>query len=242
MAGKGREIKKSKRVKVKRMNDILEVVGVDRCSNGFINIKKISKDKYINLVTGEVIMAEISENRGQNVAGLKRTFKAMRELINNNFVGASNELHVILTYAENMTDTERLYDDFRKFWQKFKRRYGNEYDYITVIEPQGRGAWHHHLLIRDNTGKELFIPSPEMEKLWGHGFIKIRSLEKIDNIGAYLTAYLTDVEVTYENVKEVILNKDTKIKEVEIDGKKKSFIKGGRMHFYPSGMNLYRKS
>jgi hypothetical protein len=32
------------------------------------------------------------------------------------------------------------------------------------------------------------------------------------------------------------------IKEVEIDGIKKKFIKGGRLHYYPPGMNIYRKS
>jgi hypothetical protein len=32
------------------------------------------------------------------------------------------------------------------------------------------------------------------------------------------------------------------IKEVEIDGLKKKFIKGGRLHHYPPGMNIYRKS
>ena len=33
-----------------------------------------------------------------------------------------------------------------------------------------------------------------------------------------------------------------KIKEVEIEGSKKKFIKGGRLHLYPTGMRIYRKS
>lgn len=31
-------------------------------------------------------------------------------------------------------------------------------------------------------------------------------------------------------------------KEVEIEGNKKKFIKGGRLHLYPTGMRIYRKS
>jgi hypothetical protein len=32
------------------------------------------------------------------------------------------------------------------------------------------------------------------------------------------------------------------IKQVEVSGKQKTFIKGGRLYLYPPGMNLYRHS
>src|SRR5690625_653782 len=80
-----------------------------------------------------------------------------------------------------------------------------------------------------------------MADLWGHGFVTIKSMKDVDNIGAYFSAYLADLEHTSENIHEA-LSEGLKVVEREIDGQKKKFIKGGRLHLYPAGMKLYRKS
>ena len=238
---KGQYISDYKTVKVKRMNHIIEVMAVDKASNGFNKIEKLSKTHYIVKDTGEVLEYKLSENRAQNESSLRRTFKKIRDLINNNFSGRGNEIHLTLTYKPNMMDSKQLYDDFRIFWQKFKRRYGSDYDYISVVEPQGRGAWHCHVLIRANKLDKLFIPHEELVKIWPHGFLKIKALDGVDNIGAYLSAYLSDVELTKETLPIAVIEQK-EIKEVEVDGQQKRYIKGGRLHLYPPGMNLYRKS
>lgn len=238
---KGESISKNKRVRVKKMNHIVEVVSIERSTNGLNKIQKLSKYEYMNLDSGEVLEYNLSENRGQNIAGLKDTFRKIRDLINNNFTGKGNEIHLTLTYKENMTDTKRLYKDFERFWKRYQYRYGKENDYLVVVEPQGRGAWHCHVLIKQNNVKNLYIPPAEMASLWGQGFIKIRSLDGVDNIGAYLSAYLGDVELNEESIVDAITNK-REIKEVKIDGQTKRFVKGGRLHLYPPGMNLYRHS
>lgn len=230
-------------VKVKRMNNIIEVVHIEKEGIGGLDkIRKLNKNEYVIIDTGEVKEYIKSENRGQNISSLKKTFKKIRDLINNNFVGAANELHVTLTYAENMKDTQKLYKDFDKFMKRFKYRFKYDIDYIAVVEPQGRGAWHIHLLIRFNGLGKVYIPNDEIADVWGHGFTKTKSMENIDNIGAYLSAYLGDVELTEEIEKNMAMNRRIEIKEVEIEGTKKKFIKGGRLHFYPPGMNIYRKS
>lgn len=240
---RGQAIDNNKMVRVKRMNHILEVVSIQSATNGLNKVQKLSKTHYVLKDTGEVLEYKQSENRGQNIAGLKKTFSRIRDLINNNFTGKGNELHVTLTYAENMTDTDKLYDDQRKFMQRLKYKYKNisSIDYLNVIEPQERGAWHSHLLLRFNDLEKIYIPSDELANLWGHGFIKIKSLKGVDNIGAYLTAYLTDVELTNETLPMAVTEKK-EIKFVEVEGKQKRYIKGGRMHLYPPGMNIYRKS
>lgn len=238
---KGQFISDYKTVKVKRMNHIIEVLAVDKASNGFSKIEKLSKTHYIVKDTGEVLEYKLSENRSQNESSLRRTFKKIRDLINNNFTGRGNEIHLTLTYKPNMMDSKQLYDDFRIFWQKFKRRYGLDYDYLSVVEPQGRGAWHCHVLIRANKLAKLFIPHEEIASLWSHGFVKIKALDGVDNIGAYFSAYLTDVELTEETLPIAVLEQK-EIKEVEVAGHTKRYIKGGRLHLYPPGMNLYRKS
>jgi len=230
------------------MNDIVEVMHLRNESlGGLSNIVKLNRNEYMIRDTGEVKEYVKSENRGQNIAGLKKTFKKIRDLINNNFSGAGNELHITLTYAENMQDPKKLYDDFKNFMKRFKYRYKYDIDYISVVEPQGRGAWHFHLLLRFNGLDKIYIHNDEICSLWGHGFTKTKSLEGIDNIGAYLSAYLGDVEMTEETIEDMVINGPARparieVKEVEIEGLKKKFIKGGRLHYYPPGMNIYRKS
>src|SRR5690606_20448669 len=77
--------------------------------------------------------------------------------------------------------------------------------------------------------------------IWGHGWVRIKSLKNVDNIGAYLSAYLTDIELNDSNIIAAAKNK-MEIKTVEVEGVSKKYIKGGRLHLYPPGMNLYRKS
>lgn len=233
------------RVTVTKMNHLVEVQHMEHM-NRTNHIKKLDKETYVNLKTGEIGEFKQGEVRSDSYNSLRQTFKKLRYLINNNYTGAGNELHITLTYKENMRDTKRLYSDFDKFMKRFRYKYGKEHgsiDYMTVVEPQERGAWHHHLLVRfnDKAGSKIFIPNDEVAEIWGHGFTKIHSLSGVDNIGAYLSAYLADVEVTPENIHNAVA-KEKEIKVVQVDGQEKKFIKGGRLHLYPSGMNLYRKS
>ena len=232
-------------VKVTKMNHLVEVQHMEHM-NRQPNIKKLDKERYLILKTGEICEFKQGEVRSDSYNSLLQTFKRLRYLINNNYTGAGNELFITLTYKENMTDTKRLYTDFKKFIKKFRYKYEKEYgsiDYMTVVEPQERGAWHHHLLVRfnDKVGSKIFIPHDEVAEIWGHGFIRIDSLNDCDNIGAYLCAYLADVELTEDNI-GVAFGEKAEVVPKMVDGQEKKFIKGGRLHLYPSGMNLYRKS
>lgn len=234
-------IKPTSVVTLTEMGHISEIQRMER-QNQQQTIRKISKDEYIVLETGEIKEFNHIENRSQSMNSLRQTFKKLRYLINNNFVGAKNELHMTLTYAENMTDTERLYADFKRFMMRLKRKYkGQSIDYLNVIEPQERGAWHCHLLIRFNDVRSIFLENKKIAEMWEQGFVTIRSLAEVDNIGAYLSAYLSDIELTDET--ETLAYTDgTEIVEKTVEGQKKKFIKGGRLHMYPPSMKLYRKS
>lgn len=229
-------------VTVTEMGHIVEVQHM-RKMNRQAHIKKLDKHRYVDLSTGEIKEFKHIENRSQSYNSLRQTFKKLRYLVNNNFAGKGNELHVILTYGENMTDTEKLYDDFRKFMQRLKYRYKNKstIDYISVVEPQERGAWHCHALLRFNDLEKIYIPNNDIASLWKQGFTKTKGLKNVDNIGAYLSAYLTDVELTEDNVMK-FANSDYEVITKQVDGQEKRFIKGGRLHMYPPNMNLFRKS
>lgn len=208
-------------VRVIDCNNIKEVIYIGIISNNLMNYRRISKNKILNLVTGELIDIENSVTRRDNIKSLRETTKRLRRLINANFDGADNELFVTLTYRENMTDVKRLYKDFDKFYKRLKYRYRDiEFRYISVIEPQYRGAWHIHLLLKALNRDYLFIDNDSViSELWGHGFTKTKRLNGVDNVGAYLSAYLTDL--------------------IDEKGSKK---KGARLYLYPAGVNIYRCS
>lgn len=235
-------IKPTDLVTITKMGHITEIQYMEKM-NLTAKIKKISKDQYVVLETGEIKEFNHIENRSESYNSLRQTFKKIRYLINYNFHGHGNELHVVLTYEKNITDNKVLYADFKRFMTRLKRKYQevSSIDYINVVEPQGRGAWHCHLLIRFNDINKIFIPHNELSEMWSEGFVYIKSLKDVDNIGAYLSAYLADIELDDKTI-GIAFSENRKVVEREINGETKRFIKGGRLHLYPAGMNLYRKS
>jgi hypothetical protein len=242
-------IPSQKIVKYTDMGNVKEVMYIEKLNRKGLDITKINKNQYMVNSTGEILDYKHSENRKDNVDSLRRTFKKIRYLINNNFGGMSNELAFTITYKENITDPKTLYNDFKNFSKRLKYKYP-DMEYLCVVEPQGRGAWHCHVLLKFVSHQKIYIPNKEIAEIWGHGFVTVKAIRQdVDNLGAYLSAYLGDIELDDgENLKTLIdlgiikSGKPIDIKEVEIEGVKKKFIKGGRLHMYPPGMNIYRKS
>lgn len=222
-------------VTVTVMNHLVEIQHMEK-RNHTCNIQKLDKDRYVDKSDGEIKEFEHSNNRGDSTNSLRQTFKKLRYLINNNFTGKANELFVTFTFEKDSSNFKECYKDFDKFNKRLKYKYKDltTIDYINVLEPHASGQWHSHMLIRFNDVDSIFIPSNELADLWGLGFIKIQSLKDVDNIGAYLSAYLADVEIS----PDTDTSHRTDVKEV--NGKK--FVKGGRLHLYPPGINIFRKS
>ena len=229
-------------IRVKEMGNVIELMHSER-KNYEIFIKKISDDEYIDLRTGEVKQCNKIDNRAGNLNSVRQSLGRLRDLLNTNITDVSKCRWVTLTYAENMTDPKRLYEDFKKFNMRMRYK-GFKYEYIVCMEPQGRGAWHAHLvMIFDD--KAPYIDNKFMADTWGHGFTTTKKLEDVDNVGAYLTAYLGDMDMLeFQNLSEEEQNemKIFGIKEVEVDGVSKSILKGARLHMYPPKFNLYRAS
>jgi hypothetical protein len=184
----------------------------------------LGNGKYRTL-DGEIKEMKVSDNKGDNLSSLKKTFKRLRRLIMNNFKGGDDQLWLTLTYAENMQDVKRLVSDFRQFIKKLRRKYG-QLEYISVIEPQERGAWHYHVLLKTSDGSPLYIENDDIYRKWKHGFTKTKRLSESDNVAAYVMAYLTDMDMN----------------ENDENAKSKKIVKGMRLHYYPSNMQFYRCS
>ena len=221
------------------MNHIVEVQYMEKV-NTKAHIRKLDSDSYVDLNTGEIREFEHTENRSQGENSLRKTFNKLRELVRTNFNGSANELFVTLTYRGDLqtNDTKIVYEDFKNFMKRLKYKYKKQttIDYINVLEPHASGKFHMHALLRFNDLDTIYIPNDDLAKIWGNGFVVIQSLKNVDDIGAYVSAYLTDIEVSKDctsNVKSV---------EKEVNGQKKKFVKGARLIFYPPGVNIYRKS
>lgn len=244
------DIDSSMPVKVIEMGNVIELQYMSR-RNGKQTIQMLKGgEQYIDLGTGEIKDVVHHNTRADQYKSLYRTFRNVRAIINSNVTDVKKVKWITLTYAENMQDTKRLYEDFKKFNQRFQyyiKRLGyNKVEYIVMCEPQGRGAWHCHLLYIFDTIAP-FIPNNELERLWGHGFTKTKKLDDVDNVGAYLTAYLGDMEVQQaldDNADEFqrCVDGNATIKSIEIDGDKKYYIKGARLSLYPANFNMYRCS
>jgi hypothetical protein len=224
------------------------------------SIKKISKNLYMKgrwLKTndgkifkpndsGEVFEMKQKKSKVgmRSIRSLRKIIKDMRNLIQNNFSENDGcQMFVTLTYAENMTEPKRLYNDFKLFWRKLQRRYhGNKLEYIAVSEPQGRGAWHMHVLIRAENKLDL-SDTDELGRMmynecWDcKGWVTVESLSNVDHVGAYFSAYLSGMEIPDGD--EAIYEVDPDDIE-EKNGKK--YIKGERLKYYPDYMKLYRNS
>ena len=237
------------------MGNIIELQSMSRKNSENV-IKRLKGDRFVDTRTGEVKECEKSEKRIDRKNALKKTFKDLRNLINANVVDVTNCQWITLTYAENMMDNSRLYSDCEKFYKRYKYHMKTVYnvtdfEYIAVVEPQGRGAWHIHLLVIF-AKKPPFLQNSVLREMWGYGFVKITKLDDVSNVGAYLTAYLgdiplDDIDALYGVEKplgsEIGILDDELDAHIKVDEKTgKKYVKGGRLHFYPAGMRIYRCS
>lgn len=106
---------------------------------------------------------------------------------------------------------------FEKFIKRLRYFFSDlELNYIYIPEPHEKGDWHIHLLLK--ASKALYIHNSKLSEIWGQGFVKVNRLKDVDNIGAYVSAYLIDIKN----------GEETK--------------KGARLYLYPVGHQLYRCS
>lgn len=245
-------------IKVTEMGNVVELLYMNRKNNKATIRMLPGGDCYLDISTGEIKNVVHHNSRIDQKNSMYRTFRTLRGVINTNCSDVSKVRWITLTYAENMTDTKQLYKDFELFNKRFQyycksHCYGKP-EYIVICEPQGRGAWHCHLLyIFPN--KAPFIANSDLADIWGHGFVVIKKLDNVDNVGAYLTAYLGDMDVDEimhggKYVDLVLFNGSMKLGElkkvetIDSSGTKisKRYIKGARLAFYPSNFNIYRCS
>ena len=120
-------------------------------------------------------------NRQKNAS---RARQKVRRFANANFSNRSK--FITLTFAENVTDLKRANRLFTASIRRLNYQFRTKLQYIAVPEFQKRGAVHYHLLMNCP-----YISKEKLTEIWGHGFVKINRIDNVDNIGAYITKYMT---------------------------------------------------
>lgn len=124
---------------------------------------------------------------------LKRASRDLRRLINANVwcYGDCTPKFATFTFADNVIDLEQANNEWQKFIKRLNYRvFGSKRSvakYSVVVEFQRRGAVHYHAVFYNLP----FINSNELASVWGNGFVKINKIDNVDNIGAYVTKYMT---------------------------------------------------
>jgi hypothetical protein len=100
------------------------------------------------------------KDRERNIKRIKRN---VRRLAFSNNLG---QVHLILTYAENMKDANKSDQHFKEFMKAVHKVYPN-LKYLATREFQKRGAIHYHILLNQR------IDVKKAQKMWSHGFISL---------------------------------------------------------------------
>lgn len=267
------EINPLEKVCYTEMGNVVEIQYMSR-KNTKATVRMLGNGEYLEVASGEIKkIVNHSSNRNELKCNLYKTFKKLRGIINANVVNVNQVRWCTLTYGDNVRSTSKLYTDFDRFNKRLKRyciKNGfGKYEYISIVEPQGRGSWHIHLLL---IFKDLpvapYIPHKDFWSLWSpegiknnKDFVKIKKLDNVDNVGAYLTAYLGDIPIEVNEDNSIDMNFDAsdmqefmyqngdcklniKTVEIEENGEKveKKFLKGARLCLYPTNFNIYRTS
>ena len=135
---------------------------------------------------------EVEENKQKEKSAysVNRTRTEIRRIISTN-----PHLNKFLTLTSTSSNLDEMNKLFNLFTQRMKDRFPefrylcvpefqSDIDYFGELKPDG-GAVHYHILCNLR-----YIQSKTIEEIWGHGFIKIKRIDRIADLGNYLSKYL----------------------------------------------------
>lgn len=214
---------------------ILRIVQYERLRRESYIVKLPGK-QYVVKKTGEVLQEkERAKTRNQNLRYVRQSMQHGRDMINSNVLDLEKTLWVTFTYAENMQDVKRVRLDFQHFKQEYQKIVG-KFKYIMAVEPQLRGAWHMHVFMIFQ--EKPWIDYNDIIRVWGKGRVEVqRMYGDVDNLGAYVSAYLCNLPMQEQAIKQGGHNLNIiKDKEGHL------YEKSRRIYMYPAGMNIFRFS
>ena len=154
--------------------NILEIYEYEKpVAKGF---EKKRAGRANSLFTSSEIKAENRKKTAQRARTTVRRYANANPQLNKFFT---------LTFAENQQNLDFAHYELDKFIKRLKTRFKG-FQFINVVEFQKRGAIHFHLLCN-----LPYVPVNELENIWKQGFVRINRIDNVDNVGAYITKYMT---------------------------------------------------
>lgn len=97
---------------------------------------------------------------------------------------------------EQMRSIDFVDKEFKKFIQRLNYRLDTKIKYIAVRELHKSGRFHLHMLCSlpiDFTSEDEIRYWEVIfgQEIWKHGFVDIKPIDHVDNVGAYLIKYMT---------------------------------------------------
>jgi len=163
-------------VKVIQTGTILEVFQYERPY--FYNMASRSKKS----------LGEICDTKRKD--SILRAQAQVRRLVNSNaFVWGYMPIFVTYTFRENLQDIVLANSLFTAHMRAMKKKHFGHLRYLAVPEFQKRGAVHFHVVFFDlpymEGIKQIF------ESNWTHGFIQVKAIRHVRNVGAYISKYFS---------------------------------------------------
>ena len=123
-------------------------------------------------------------------SNLLRMRRKAQDIIESNL---TEHMHfVTLTYAENMQDYEKAWQDMKVFIRSLRADWA-DFQYLGTKELQARGAIHFHLIIFGSKR----LNTKTVKASWPHGFVKTKPITDVSEpkrLARYLTKYITKEE------------------------------------------------
>ncbi|MBL7058662.1 hypothetical protein ISS03_04965 [Patescibacteria group bacterium] len=164
-------------------------------SGKFIEIYEYGKPYWVGfprlrrLRPAPKIQRDQEKIRADNV---NRTRKKIKRIVNSN---PQLNCFLTLTFAKEITELKQANPIFNNFTKRMLNKYSN-FEYLAVPEFQKRGRVHYHVACKFNL-PEFKDKEDEREferwfakNLWRNGFIDVRPISNVKNIGSYISKYL----------------------------------------------------
>lgn len=168
----------------------------------FYNVKAVWSGSVLELYEYEnlIVKGETNNGLGRSIEAneenksrhrkntLSRARRTVRRLINAN-VDAWDEIpkFLTLTFNEHITELEQANYEFKKFRQRLEYELKLKLKYVAVVEFTKKGRIHYHVVFFNLP----YVEANFLASIWGNGYIKINAISHVDNIGAYVTKYMT---------------------------------------------------
>lgn len=125
---------------------------------------------------------EVSHDQEQiRSDNVHRTKVKIRRLVNSN---QDLVKFMTLTFDSEVVSLEVANRLFNQFIKRLTRL-TLDFKYLAVPEFQKKGRVHYHVLCN-----LPFIQASQLERVWSHGFVFIRKVNNVNNLGSYISKYL----------------------------------------------------